>query len=129
MERIRKEGFSFSFDPEACDHCPGKCCRGRTGHIWINDQDLRALSSLLELNTIDFIDQYADRSDNRLSLKEQYVEGSYDCVFFDVQKNSCLVYSARPNQCRQFPFWEECKNRFNEMIRECPGVREDARYR
>lgn len=129
MGLIRKEGFAFSFDPEACEYCLGKCCRGRTGHIWINNRELKELSSLLGLNTIDFIDQYAVRTDNRLSIKERYVEGSYDCIFFDVQKNGCTVYSARPNQCRQFPFWEECKNRLNEMRRQCPGVREDARYR
>ena len=129
MGLIRKEGFAFGFDPGACEYCPGKCCRGKTGHIWINDRELKDLSSFFELNTIDFINQYTVRLDNRLSIKERYVEGSYDCIFFDVHKNGCTVYRVRPSQCRHFPFWEECKNKMHEMMRECPGIREDARYR
>ena len=123
MGLIRKEGFAFCFDPDACTPCPGRCCRGKSGNIWINDQELKELSSFLAMNTLDFINRFVDRVDNKMSLKERYVDDSYDCIFFDVRKNGCSVYAVRPIQCRRFPFWEKYKNSLDELMRECPGIR------
>lgn len=129
MGLIRKDGFTFCFDPDVCTRCPGRCCRGKSGNIWINDQELKELSRFLEINTVDFINRFVDRVDNRSSLKERYVDGSYDCIFFDARKNGCSVYAARPNQCRRFPFWDEYKNRPDEILLECPGIQEEPEHR
>ena len=46
---------------------------------------------------------YVRRVGIRKSLKE-FANG--DCVFFDSQQRNCNVYSARPRQCRTWPFWD-----------------------
>jgi Fe-S-cluster containining protein len=30
----------------------------------------------------------------------------------------------RPEQCRRFPFWEYFKTHREQLVRECPGIRE-----
>ncbi|MBU2591819.1 MAG: YkgJ family cysteine cluster protein [Nitrospinota bacterium] len=118
---IKREGFDYSFNPSACQGCGGRCCCGESGGIWISDKDIDAISNLLEINSIDFISQYTTRTDNRLSLKERITEKGFECIFFS-DKNGCTIYSARPKQCREYPFWEIFKSDKERSIEECPGV-------
>lgn len=123
MSIIVNDGFDFCFDSDACGDCHGHCCRGESGKVWIDDLDVRKISNFLAINVIEFLHQFTSRDNNRLSLKERYEEGNYQCVFYDDQIQGCSVYEVRPVQCRRFPFWEYFKKHRSEVLEECPGTR------
>jgi Fe-S-cluster containining protein len=60
----------------------------------------------------------------RLSLREKE---NFDCIFWDGGRDDggCTVYSARPLQCRSYPFWSA--NLADEVswkseATRCPGI-------
>jgi len=120
---IRKKGFDFVFDPGACLDCPGHCCRGTPGSIWVSQQEILQICSFLEVNTIDFIQKFLKQIGNRVSIKERIKGHDFQCVFFDDLKCQCTIYAVRPFQCRQYPFWEYFRRYKDHVINECPGVR------
>lgn len=124
MPVIQQNGFDFCFDPGACAACRGGCCRGSTGHVWVGEKDINRIGSFLHINRVDFIRHFVNRVNNRLSLKEQSIDGDYACVFFESKKQSCSIYEVRPQQCRSFPFWDYFKDNKEELCLECPGVRD-----
>lgn len=66
-----------------------------------------------------FTRKYCSKTDGHYHLKS--TEG--DCQFLKNKK--CSVYSARPVQCRTWPFWPEnmnAKSWNQEVARFCPGV-------
>ena len=122
---MRKEGFSYAFNPAKCESCEGRCCTGESGYIYVSQDEILALATLLKLETDDFIEQYLYKKGYKYSLKEVVHEGSYDCVFYNRSSNGCGVYEARPTQCRTFPFWDYFKQRVDELKDECPGIIND----
>jgi len=125
MKKMTKEGFDFSFDPVGCDSCEGNCCIGESGNIWINKQEIEYLSTHLNLSLVETFDKYLEKRGYRYSIKEvQLSKDNYACVFFDLNKKQCSIYDARPTQCRTFPFWDYFKNNKEEVIKECPAIKE-----
>ena len=122
---MRKEGFSYAFNPAKCESCEGRCCTGESGYIYVSQDEILALATLLKLETDDFIEQYLYKKGYKYSLKEVVHEGSYDCIFYNRASNGCGVYEARPTQCRTFPFWDYFKQRVDELKDECPGIIND----
>ncbi|MFH1680553.1 MAG: YkgJ family cysteine cluster protein [Candidatus Eisenbacteria bacterium] len=96
-------------DRFTCARC-GECCRW-PGHVLLSESDIARLAGALGLEERETIDMYARLASNRaqLALAER-ADGS--CVFLD--GSACLVYAARPDQCRSYPHaWR---------VREpCPG--------
>lgn len=123
MKCIQMNGFEFSFDPNACKSCQGLCCRGTSGHVWVDHQEIEALSAFLNSNAIDVMERYLRRIDNRYALKERYDADGFACIFYDTVANRCEIYDVRPFQCRQFPFWDYFKHHPEVLIEECPGVK------
>lgn len=82
-----------------CSAC-GACCRW-TGSVLLEEADLAPLAELLGLSVHEFIDGHTRLAPNRrqLALLDQ-ADGS--CAF--LAGDRCSVYSARPLQCRTFPF-------------------------
>ena len=110
-----KEGLRFK-----CTGC-GECCTGSPGHVWVDEEEIALLSSELQISKEAFIKQYTRRIGDRISLKEH--PQNYDCVFLKERK--CLVYSARPKQCRTYPWWSEnLSNRkaWEEEAKRCEGI-------
>jgi len=122
MKIIQKEGFEFGFKQDSCTTCDGKCCRGKSGRIWVDQQNTLQISTFLRINSIDFVRKYLDRIGNRLSIKERITEGSFECVFFDVSQKNCSIYAVRPFQCGTYPFWEHFRRNGELAIMECPGI-------
>jgi Fe-S-cluster containining protein len=116
--------FPYTFNQDACHECGGRCCKGTPGHIWVSTKEVAAIAALLGLNQVDVIRDYLNLVGNRWSIKEQSADSHYACIFFDLQDKKCSVYSSRPEQCRSFPFWNYYKSRVEELIDECPGVRQ-----
>ena len=123
MNFVQHKGFSYSFDQTACKKCAGFCCRGKSGNIWVNVAEIGNIANFLKISQIDIIGMYLTPVGNRLSIKERYVDGEHECVFFNGQERQCSIYKVRPYQCRQFPFWEYYRGQEEELVKECPGVR------
>lgn len=119
---MKKEGFSYSFNPKACDECQGRCCTGESGYIYISKQEMKKIAKLLEINLKDFIDEYLYKKDYKYSIKERQNGDSHECIFYDASSNGCTIYDARPTQCKTFPFWDYYKTRVDELKLECPGI-------
>jgi Fe-S-cluster containining protein len=119
---IREDGFSFTFDPEACKRCGGRCCNGKSGDVFVNSKEIKAISEFLGIETPQFIEEYLRKVSYRFSIREIKTMENYACIFFDGQKNRCSVYPVRPRQCKAFPFWSRFRDKPEEAARECPGV-------
>ncbi len=125
MSLIFKEGFDYAFDSKGCDTCQGKCCIGESGNIWINKFEIENLSKHLNITLNDLRIKYLEKRGYKYSIKEvQLSEDNYACVFFNLNKKQCSIYEARPTQCRTFPFWDYFKNNKEEVIQECPAIKD-----
>ena len=121
---IRKSGFDFGFDPAACAACGARCCRGKSGNIWVNAEEIKDISRFLGTHPIDFMRTSIHRVDNRLSIRERYTEDGFSCAFLENGPQArCGIYPVRPQQCRTFPFWECYRGGGRPPVEECPGVR------
>ena len=103
-----------------CTGC-GDCCTGAPGYVWVNKQEISELAELNDLSVEEFADQYTRKVGIRRTLKE-FSNG--DCVFFDNQTRKCGVYTARPRQCRTWPFWDsnlKSPEDWERTCDECPG--------
>ncbi len=110
-----KDGLKFK-----CTGC-GECCTGAPGYVWVTPEEVAALAELLKITEDAFMKKYTRRIGNRVSLIEH--SKTYDCVFLKDKK--CTVYSARPEQCRTFPWWfENVQDRaaWDETARRCEGI-------
>lgn len=119
---VKKDGFSYSFDPNACSTCQGRCCTGESGYIYVNKAEIENIAKLLNLEVIDFVNSYLFKKAYKYSIKENKFGDSHECIFYNRQTNGCNIYEARPLQCRTFPFWDYYKQRVKELKLECPGV-------
>ncbi len=109
-------GLRFS-----CTQC-GDCCSGTPGFVWVNQDEIAALASLVTGGDVEaFEEQYVRRVGARKSLKE-FPSG--DCVFLDEKSRRCTVYTARPRQCKTWPFWDsnlKTPEHWEAAKRACPG--------
>jgi hypothetical protein len=82
---------------------------------------MQDLADLLEISWDEFERLYTRKIGIRYSLKE-FPNGS--CVFFNEEKRNCNVYSARPRQCRTWPFWDSnlrTPEAWKRTCEVCPG--------
>ena len=110
-----RDGLSFE-----CTRC-GACCTGAPGYVWVNKEEIAALAVQVGMAISDFEAKYVRDVGVRKSLKE-YANG--DCVFFDGKTRKCRVYSARPRQCRTWPFWDSnlrTPEAWAQTCTVCPG--------
>jgi uncharacterized protein len=117
-----QEGLRFT-----CTGC-GDCCTGSPGYVWVNHEDVAKMAALVRLSVEEFEEQYVRRVGMRKSLIE-YDNG--DCVFFDNKSRKCGVYSARPRQCRTWPFWDSnirTPEAWAETCQVCPGSGQGRLY-
>jgi Fe-S-cluster containining protein len=109
-----KDGLQFE-----CTQC-GDCCTGAPGYVWVTQEEIDVLAAKVGMDVETFEQTFTRRVGVRRSLIE-YSNG--DCVFLDDQRR-CLVYEARPTQCRTWPFWESnLKNpqTWRRTCEACPG--------
>lgn len=121
---IKQDGYEFSFDSSECNICQGFCCRGESGYIWINYQEIIKVANHLSLSRDEFSSKYIKKVKHRYSLIEKQLGyKDYACIFFDEKLNRCGIYEVRPNQCKTFPFWEQFKGNEMEAKKECPAIK------
>lgn len=108
-----------------CTQC-GKCCTGAPGYVWVNDAEIQAMADFLGIDVPKFKRLYLRQKDNRYLLVEMKSR-NHDCVFY--KDGKCTVYSARPTQCRTFPFWREnltTEASWTEAATYCEGINDEA---
>ena len=122
------QGLRFS-----CARC-SVCCRFESGFVFLSEKDISLLISALNTNYEEFTETYcrwipAENGELKLSLKEKT---NYDCVFWASRPaEGCMVYDARPLQCRAFPFWASIVddvNNWEEAAQDCPGMGKGMLY-
>ena len=122
---MREEGFTYSFNPNACETCEGRCCTGESGYIYVTKDEIIKIAQLLELEVNEFVKKYLFKKGYKYSIREMMHNDSYECVFYNRESNGCNIYDARPLQCKTFPFWDYYKTRVDELKLECPGIEND----
>jgi Fe-S-cluster containining protein len=122
MSIIKKEGYPYAFNSDACSSCQGRCCTGESGYIYVTKAEIFAIAELLNMDVNEFGVKYLYKKGYKYSLKEIKVDDSYECVFYDRESNGCKIYMARPTQCKTFPFWDYFKTHVDELKEECPGI-------
>lgn len=111
-----------------CTQC-GDCCTGAPGYVWVNKEEIAALAKAAGIGDIDEFERlYIRKIGIRKSLKE-FPNG--DCVFFDTESRKCQVYTARPRQCRTWPFWSsnlKSPAAWQQTCDICPGSGQGRLY-
>lgn len=104
-----------------CTQC-GDCCTGAPGYVWVNNEEIAAIAAVVMPDDPEkFEELYVRKVGVRKSLKE-FPDGA--CVFFDTEKRNCTVYSARPRQCKTWPFWDSnlrSPSTWKQACEACPG--------
>ncbi|MCK4933960.1 MAG: YkgJ family cysteine cluster protein [Simkaniaceae bacterium] len=111
-----KGGLAFK-----CTGC-GKCCTGAPGYVFLTEEDIETLAKHFNISNLDFLKKYTRQIGHQISLLED--PKNYDCTLLKEGK-FCSAYSARPVQCRTFPFWEEnlkSPKAWEELKNSCEGL-------
>ncbi|MFX0058735.1 MAG: YkgJ family cysteine cluster protein [Candidatus Hodarchaeota archaeon] len=139
LSKSFEKGIHFS-----CQMC-GTCCRGfNEGEVYLYRDDIIRLANFLGYkgnngfrefakkflkvvkNTFYWKEPKATRGKNYKvnTLGFKFTGEDEHCHF--LKDNKCNVHSARPFQCRCFPFWQMMvsnKNNFIDYSKKCPGLR------
>lgn len=115
-------GLSFQ-----CTRC-GRCCSGPAGHVWVSPAEIERLAEAMGLAQEDFERRFVRRVGLRHSLVE-YPDG--DCILLDPVQRICMLYEARPQQCRTWPFWPQnlkTIEAWEATCQQCPGAGKGGTY-
>lgn len=123
-------GFRFTFNPDLCGKCNGKCCTSeKPSYLWVNEREIAALSEHLNLSVDEFKKHYLYQVDNEWTVKDLKAKGRYQCVFLDDETGKCEIYQVRPEQCKTYPYWNRFKKHPEELFRECIAVKNMERHK
>jgi hypothetical protein len=105
-----------------CQKCSA-CCRFDPGVVFLTEEDAKIICTYLNMKREYFIKEYCRPIERNgklyVSLKEK---PNYDCIFWN---GSCLIYEARPLQCRTYPYWPgvvESQYLWEEESKRCKGI-------
>ncbi|MGW8194446.1 MAG: YkgJ family cysteine cluster protein [Desulforhopalus sp.] len=88
-----------------CNYCPGYCCYRLEGStLYLDALDINRIARFLQMNDGEVRRRYIEGK-NTFRVRS---DGS--CVFLsnNVMRGRCLIHSARPQQCRDFPYHSPC---------------------
>ena len=110
-----------------CAQCKNCCCL-EGGVVLLSKTDLENLCKWAELTEEQFKKVYCRKLENAdgktyLCLKDK---NKTECIFWNKEKG-CEAYSARPVQCKTYPFWTKIlksKSSWEAEKAFCPGINE-----
>ena len=119
------EGLRFSCQTD-CTQC---CSALKGGYVLLENADIARMAETLGISQAVFVDEFVTTQGGRLVVKMAMGRCSFST------SAGCAVYSARPMQCRTFPFWPEYTEdaeAWEKAKARCPGAGEgelhDAAY-
>ncbi|QED26573.1 YkgJ family cysteine cluster protein [Microvenator marinus] len=107
-----------------CTGC-GECCR-KPGWVFFTEEDIATASAFLGISPEEFEERFLETSDGRY-----YVDVPEESACPFLLDDACTIHSARPVQCRTYPFWPEIVKSPGGWVRErkeCPGIDQGRRY-
>jgi hypothetical protein len=123
-DRFYGRGLQFE-----CLRC-GACCTGAPGFVYLSQEDIASIAEFLKKDKGSVVRYYTRVvrvfGERRLSLTER---SNYYCIFWS---RVCLIYPARPYQCRSYPFWKRhlvSRREWNKVGDRCPGINRGRVYR
>lgn len=122
-----ERGLRFECQPDC-----GKCCTNlREGSVFLEPQDIEALSKKLRISPREFVAAYTTREEG--GDIELAKEDSGDCVF--LVDRACTVHDAKPLQCWAYPFLPldgftpiESPFTWRHEKKFCPGIGKGRLY-
>ena len=70
MSVVKKEGYPYAFNSDACSSCEGRCCTGESGYIYVSKSEIFAIADLLNLSVNDFGVKFLYKNGYKYSIKE-----------------------------------------------------------
>lgn len=122
MNGEKMSDFPYTFNSKSCKTCNGMCCRGFSGYVWLDREEIMSMADTMNMDIASFSSQYVRQVQGRLSLLEHVINGEHFCCFFAPIDCRCTIYQNRPKQCRTFPFWDRFKEESQRLLLQCPGV-------
>lgn len=114
-----------------CEQCGGCCAGPDEGYVWINQDELAALSEFLGQDVQQVTKKYVRRAGRRQTIIED--AKTNDCIFLKPGPTGkgCCVYEVRPSQCRTWPFWPTNladPESWAAAAQRCPGINRGKLY-
>lgn len=111
-----RDGLRFECLPDC-----GRCCSRHSdyGYVYLEGDDAERMAEALGLDLAAFVERHTLEEDGHTLLRMRENE----CPFLDGTR--CAVYTARPRQCRTFPFWREnlrSPAHWEALRAFCPGI-------
>jgi len=100
-----KSSYSLAANKEYCNFCPGYCCYRLEGSsLLITAEDINRIARHFRISDGEVRKKYIEGR-NTFRVRE---DGS--CVFLANGKmcKRCSIHTARPRQCREFPYHKSC---------------------
>ena len=120
----KRHGLRFK-----CTGC-GHCCYGEPGaYVAVSHKDIRQIPAQLNISATWFRRHYLVRLRSSLAQAEDKKFGlrllkDGRCILLD-KRQQCKAYTARPSQCRTYPFWPENLNNkaaWQQQAIRCEGI-------
>ena len=112
-----REGFDFAF---ACQRS-GNCCAIPGGVVRVSPAEIQQIAQHLGLGEEALRSRYLEADGVTLRNGQ-----GHRCVFLDDGTTAaCSIYEARPQQCREWPFWPRLRTDADLLAqarRICPGI-------
>lgn len=84
-----------------CGNCKGFCC----GPVPVTEQELRKIKKKVKT-----------MPPKLLSHLKNQTRHFGTCIFLDLDKNTCAIYSVRPEVCKMFGYHKELPCMFNPKL-------------
>lgn len=108
----------------ACTQC-GQCCR-EPGFVFFDESEQAAAGKLFNMSGEAFRERFLVETEIGWAVE---VPDDSACVF--LLDSVCTIPSAKPRQCRTYPFWPEISGDFGRWLaegRQCPGIGQGRVY-
>ena len=96
-----------------------KCC-DQKGWVYLTEADVLRAAEYLGLSPTEFEAKYVYRTKHQIRLRKPPKK---QCHF--LHEGGCSIHSAKPTQCRTYPFWPELLETsyaWHVASRHCPGI-------
>lgn len=105
ISSTHNKNYSLSGNKVYCNYCPGYCCYSLKGSTLFLDSD--------DINRIARHFHISDGEARKRYIKENKTfktKSDGSCIFLsnDRMCARCTIHSARPKQCREFPYHSPC---------------------